>query len=91
MRARQGFCPNDDSAHACPRSCADVETRETAVEDLLDFLSGRDVNEAAGDDDNADGAALELDAEPEWDAAKLPKTYREDNMKVLWQGCYYCV
>ena len=55
---------------------------------MLDFLSGRDVAEAAGEDGSAEGTAGE--AEPDWDAVKLPKTYREDNMKVLWQGCYYC-
>lgn len=26
----------------------------------------------------------------DWDNAKLPKQFREEEMLVMWQGCFYC-
>jgi hypothetical protein len=65
---------------------ADVATRESAVEELLEFLAGKDAEH--GSDVEQDGK--EQAQEPDWDAVKLPKAFREEHMLVLWQGCFYC-
>lgn len=71
-----------------------MQTREDAVEHLLVYLSGTgDLAEGEkqdldkGVDDESMGGD---DATTTWDAVKLPKAFQEEQLNVLWQGCFYC-
>lgn len=64
---------------------SDTNTRETAVNSLLDFLAG------FGEGSDVRHDESHTDEENEWDSEKLPKSFREDQMLILWQGCFYCM
>lgn len=74
--------------------CIDKQTREDAVEHLLVYLSGRgDLAEIEKQDMDKDGEGATLEAEEAavaWNDVKLPKAFQEEQLNVLWQGCFYC-
>jgi len=78
----------------CPALQTDVETREDAVEHLLVYLSGRgdlDEEDKQDLDKNVEGEVMEAEgATATWNDVKLPKAFQEEQLNVLWQGCFYC-
>lgn len=73
-----------DSCCSYVHFVADKVVRENAVEELIAFLSGKAATEQQEDKDEAD------EVEQDWDDVKLPKAFRKEQMRILWQGCFYC-
>lgn len=57
-------------------------------------MSGKgDLAEAEKQDLDKDGEGERLEAEDAaatWEDVKLPKAFQEEQLNVLWQGCFYC-
>ncbi|KAK9900572.1 Nop52-domain-containing protein [Cystobasidium minutum MCA 4210] len=74
---------------------SDKETREDAVEHLLVYLSGKgDLAETEKQDLDNDGQGVAMeqqDASTSLKDVKLPKAFQEEQLNVLWQGCFYCM
>lgn len=58
------------------------------------YLSGKgDLAETEKQDLDKDGQGEAMEAEDattSWKDVKLPKAFQEEQLNVLWQGCFYC-